>query len=40
MQPTTTQPFDPGDIVALSFDSPEAEAAYIVQAMQSLRELL
>ncbi len=37
MQPTTTQPFDPGDIVALSFDNPEAEAAYIVQTMQSLR---
>lgn len=37
MQPTTSQPFDPGDIVALSFDDPEAEAAYIVQTMQSLR---
>jgi len=37
MQPTTSQPFDPGDIVALSFNDPEAEAAYIVQTMQSLR---
>jgi DNA helicase-2/ATP-dependent DNA helicase PcrA len=37
MQPTTTQPFDPGDIIALSFDTPEAEAAYIAQTMQSLR---
>lgn len=37
MKPTSAQSFEPGDIVALSFDSPEAEAAHIVQTMQSLR---
>lgn len=37
MQPTTAQPFQPGDIVAASFDSPDAEAAYIARTMRELR---
>ena len=39
MKPTPAQPFEMGDIVALSFDSPEAEAAHIVHTAQSLRGL-
>lgn len=37
MQPTTAQTFEPGDMVALSFDSPDAEASYIAETMKSLR---
>jgi DNA helicase-2/ATP-dependent DNA helicase PcrA len=37
MKPTAVQPFETGDIVALSFSSPEAEADHIVQEIQSLR---
>lgn len=37
MQPTVVQPFEPGDIIALSFDTPDAEAAYVAETMQSLR---
>jgi DNA helicase-2/ATP-dependent DNA helicase PcrA len=37
MQPTNAQTYEQGDIVALSFDSPEQEAAYIAQTIQALR---
>ena len=37
MKPTAAQEFETGDIVALGFDSPEAEAQYIAQTCQSLR---
>jgi DNA helicase-2/ATP-dependent DNA helicase PcrA len=37
MQPTPAQTFETGDIVALSFDSPESEANYICQMIQNLR---
>lgn len=37
MQPTKAQKFEPGDIVAASFDSPDSEAVYIARTMQDLR---
>lgn len=37
MQPTAAQAFEPGDIVALSFDSPESEAEYMCHTMKSLQ---
>lgn len=37
MKPTRAQPFEPGDMVALSFDSPEEEAAYVAQTAKALR---
>jgi len=37
MKPTRAQVYEPGDIVALSFDSPTAEAAHIMQMMRQLR---
>lgn len=37
MRPTRIQPFDQGDIVALSFPSAEAEARYIAETARSLR---
>ena len=37
MQPTPAQTFEPADIVALSFASPEAEAKYIADTIQELR---
>lgn len=37
MIPTDAQVYEPGDIVALSFDSAEAEAAYIAETIQALR---
>jgi superfamily I DNA/RNA helicase len=37
MQPANAQPYEPGDICALQFDTPEAEAAHIVAAAQALR---
>ena len=37
MKPTGVQEYDSGDIVALSFASPEEEARYIVETAQSLR---
>ena len=37
MKGTQAQVFEQGDIVALGFDSPEAEAHYIAQTCQSLR---
>lgn len=37
MQPTGAQTYDPGDIVALSFNSAEDEAEYIAKTAQSLR---
>ncbi len=37
MQPAGTQDYEQGDIVALSFDSPDQEAEYIVKTIQSLR---
>ena len=40
MQPTPAQMYEPGDIVAVSFDSTEAEAAYIARTMQELRGLV
>lgn len=39
MQPTPAQSYEPGDIVALSFDSPEEEARYIAQQCHALRGL-
>lgn len=36
MKPMGAQSYEPGDLVALSFDSPEAEAAYIVETCQGL----
>lgn len=37
MKPTTAQSYEPGDIVALGFDSPDAEADYIVDTIKALR---
>jgi DNA helicase-2/ATP-dependent DNA helicase PcrA len=37
MQPTPAQKFEPGDIAALSFDSPDSEAKHIASTMQKLR---
>jgi DNA helicase-2/ATP-dependent DNA helicase PcrA len=37
MKPTGAQPYDSGDIVALSFDDPDAEARHIAETIQSLR---
>ena len=37
MKPTGAQSYEPGDIVALSFDDPDAEARHIVQSIQTLR---
>lgn len=37
MKPTDAQVYEPGDIVALSFDTPDQEAAYIAETIQSLR---
>jgi DNA helicase II / ATP-dependent DNA helicase PcrA len=39
MQPTNAQAYEPGDIVALSFATPDEEAAYIARTIQSLRGL-
>ena len=36
MQPTDAQDFEDGDIVALSFDTPEQEAQHIAQSVQAL----
>jgi ATP-dependent DNA helicase UvrD/PcrA len=37
MKPTGAQPYESVDIVALSFTDPDAEALYIVEAIQALR---
>jgi DNA helicase-2/ATP-dependent DNA helicase PcrA len=37
MKPTLAQKFEPGDLVAFSFDNPESEAAYIARMMRELR---
>jgi len=37
MKPTGAQPYESGDIVALSFDDPDAEARHITHTIQSLR---
>lgn len=37
MKPTGAQGHEPGDIVALSFGSPEEEAAYIAETVKALR---
>jgi DNA helicase-2/ATP-dependent DNA helicase PcrA len=37
MKPTAAQAYEAGDIVALSFDSPDTEAEYIAQTAQALR---
>jgi ATP-dependent DNA helicase UvrD/PcrA len=37
MKPTSAQTYEPGDIVALSFDSPDEEARYIAETAQTLR---
>jgi DNA helicase II / ATP-dependent DNA helicase PcrA len=37
MKPTGAQPYESGDIVALSFADPEAESRYIVETIQALR---
>ncbi|MBI4454928.1 MAG: ATP-dependent helicase [Acidobacteria bacterium] len=37
MKPTEAQIYEPGDIVALSFSSPEEEAKYIAETAKSLR---
>ena len=37
MKSADTQPYEPGDVVALRFDSPEQEAQYIVKTIKSLR---
>jgi DNA helicase-2/ATP-dependent DNA helicase PcrA len=37
MKPTGAQPYESGDIVALSFSDPEAEARYIAKTIQSHR---
>jgi DNA helicase II / ATP-dependent DNA helicase PcrA len=39
MQPTDAQGYEAGDIVALSFDTPDEEAVYMVRTIQSLRGL-
>jgi DNA helicase II / ATP-dependent DNA helicase PcrA len=36
MQPTDAQDYEEGDIVALSFDTPELEAQHIVQSIKTL----
>ena len=36
MIPTTEQPYEAGDLVALSFGGPEEESAYIAETIQSL----
>jgi DNA helicase II / ATP-dependent DNA helicase PcrA len=36
MVPTDAQPYETGDLVALSFDNPEAEAAFIAETIKSL----
>ena len=36
MKSADAQPFDRGDVVALSFETPEAEAEYIVETIKSL----
>jgi DNA helicase-2/ATP-dependent DNA helicase PcrA len=37
MKPTGAQPYESGDIVALSFPGPDAEARYIAETIHSLR---
>lgn len=37
MVPTNSQPYEQGDICALSFDNPNVEAAFIVRTIQELR---
>ena len=37
MTPASTQTYEAGDIVALSFSSPEKEAEYIAETIESLR---
>ena len=37
MKPTGAQSYETGDIVALSFDDPNAEARHIVESIQALR---
>jgi len=37
MKPTGAQPYESGDIVALSFADPDAEARHIVETIQALR---
>ena len=37
MKATTAQDFEAGDIVALPFDTPEEEAAYIAETCKALR---
>lgn len=37
MEPTDAQPYEEGDVVALSFTTPDDEAAYIVRTIQQLR---
>ena len=37
MLPTDIQPYEPGDLVALAFDSPEEEARFVAETISSLR---
>ena len=37
MLPTDTQPYEPGDLVALALDTPEEEAQFIAETILSLR---
>jgi DNA helicase-2/ATP-dependent DNA helicase PcrA len=37
MKPTSAQAYEPGDIVALSFNSPDEEASYIAETVQTSR---
>lgn len=37
MKPTNAQDYEPGDIVALSFDDPDQEAKYIAETCKALR---
>lgn len=37
MKPTAAQTYEPGDIVALSFDTPDGEAEYIASTAKALR---
>src|SRR5687767_4763507 len=37
MIPTDAQPYEAGDSIALSFDTPEAEAEFIAKTIQELR---
>ena len=39
MKPTAAQPYEPGDICAIQFDSPDAEAQYIVKTAQALHSV-